>query len=679
MSIGALISLLKIQLVVSAYFCERFVKLRFSIITPCFNAANFIEEAIESVLSQRGNFEIQYIVVDGGSSDATVRKLKYYQRQLKYGLFPVRCLKVDFSYISEPDKGMYDALVKGLKRADGDIVAYINADDYYLPNAFSAVATAMDCYDEVEWITGVNTWFNRFGHIVHTNLPPGYRADFIQKGLYGQGLPHIQQESTFWRNRLLKNIDYERLASLRLAGDYYLWHQFSQSADLKVIKAQLAGFRVHEDQLSANIDAYQEEFSNIISARPTIKDHITKKLYAKLWQLPHKIKPQLLKDNMIGLHSPKLASFRLNHLDTVNQKGLLDDGAANLPMDYQRRYIYQQRWLKQKLFSKAIKGRLRQQGDSLEGAPYQEADGNVSQAVINNLGDIAGLGDKTCYRLPPSKAVKNQFHGFQEVVCSGDTVVLVYQMGKVSSTSLMEALKGAKLEIPKYQIHFLNPAHLEDTARWYEDRGIEFSPGHITVSNSLAPFIKHHKSDIKWKIISLMRDPIAFQISSVFENIHGHQNDLKMNSDGFDSEAYRQKVIDRFTDKDDQSYYFMDWFRSELETTFGVDIFAHSSNFGSGFSIVEQDNVEVLLLKFEDLEWSVNSAIDQFLGLEGIRMNRINVGQDKDLGQQYSEFVQSVKFPSRLCDDIYSTEVVKYFYSEEEISAFKQRWSMTKG
>jgi glycosyltransferase len=103
-------------------------KLKLSIITVTLNSAKHLEETIKSVLAQ--NYKhFEYIIIDGGSTDGTLDIIKKYEKNLEY-------------WISEPDKGMYDAMNKGIARASGDIVGIINSDDYYFPGAFSKVTEA---------------------------------------------------------------------------------------------------------------------------------------------------------------------------------------------------------------------------------------------------------------------------------------------------------------------------------------------------------------------------------------------------------------------------------------------------------------------------------------------------------------------------------------------------------
>jgi len=241
--------------------------MKFSIITPCRNAERYICETIESVITQRGDFDLEYFVLDGASSDRTVEIARGYENALRSGSFQVACRSVQMEVMSEPDNGMYDALVKGLGRVSGDVVAYINADDFYLPNAFQSVAEVFDSRREVDWITAMSVVFNEKGQMTSCILPFAYSNDLIRSGAYGRvHINSIQQESTFWRSSLLKLVDLDELRGFTLAGDFYLWSRFATKSELWIIQTCLGGFRSHAAQLSRQKDAYLRELLSI--ARP---------------------------------------------------------------------------------------------------------------------------------------------------------------------------------------------------------------------------------------------------------------------------------------------------------------------------------------------------------------------------------------------------------------------------
>ena len=216
--------------------------MKFSIITPVRNMEQYIGETIESVVNQKKlsrDDEIQYLIIDGLSTDRTIEIIKEYQKKFPY-----------IQLISEKDESMYDALVKGLQRVNGEVVSYINAGDFYNLNTFANIKKIFSENKDIFWLTGNKYIYNENSEIIRSNTPYIYRNSLIQCGAYGRYLPYIQQESTFWKKELNELIDFKYLKNLKLSGDYYLWCQFSKNYELKIVQTHLGGFRIHENQLS---------------------------------------------------------------------------------------------------------------------------------------------------------------------------------------------------------------------------------------------------------------------------------------------------------------------------------------------------------------------------------------------------------------------------------------------
>lgn len=247
-----------------------------------------IRETVASVLGQHavlaGRVELQYLVCDGNSSDGTQAAV----RELA-----APCLEL----ISEADRGMYDALAKGLGRATGDVVAYLNAGDYFHPHAFDVVADVFVSRD-VRWITGFNTIYNEQGAVTNISLPYRYRPALFACGAYGRLLPFVQQESTFWRRELHEGLDLQALARLRYAGDAYLWTSFARRSRLHVVQAMLGGFRFHRGQLSEDREAYRGELMSF-TRPPGIADRAVAAIDRMLWLLPARAKKALNTDGML--------------------------------------------------------------------------------------------------------------------------------------------------------------------------------------------------------------------------------------------------------------------------------------------------------------------------------------------------------------------------------------------
>jgi len=154
---------------------------KFSIITPTFNRADFLEKTIRSVLWQHYP-NLEYIIIDGGSRDGSVEIIQKYSKQIAY-------------WVSEPDKNQADALNKGLRRCTGDIIAFINSDDFYLPGALRRAAQLLVEHPEAGWISGIIRYEDGEGQFLQTKqIPPlpEDRAEWIDRW-------PTYQPACFWR------------------------------------------------------------------------------------------------------------------------------------------------------------------------------------------------------------------------------------------------------------------------------------------------------------------------------------------------------------------------------------------------------------------------------------------------------------------------------------------------
>jgi len=223
---------------------------KFTVVTACKNSVRYIEETVESVLSQTifrsGRCQLEYLIYDGASTDGTLERLRRYEAE-------------GVTVVSERDSGLYAALAKGLQRATGDYVAYLNAGDFYHPGGLSIAA---DCFalPGVDWLTGYAVTYNDQSQLTECRLPFRCRRRLFECGAYGTLLPfHLQQESTIWRRSLHASVDFAVLRQLKLAGDAYLWRCFASLSELSLVTGHIGGFRVHPGQLSERADAYRQE------------------------------------------------------------------------------------------------------------------------------------------------------------------------------------------------------------------------------------------------------------------------------------------------------------------------------------------------------------------------------------------------------------------------------------
>jgi glycosyltransferase involved in cell wall biosynthesis len=163
------------------------VRPKLTIITPSFNQASSLEATIRSVLDQAYE-NLEYFVVDGGSTDGSVEVIERYADRLSW-------------WTSEPDRGQTDALNKGLRRATGDVVAYINSDDWYLPGAFDHAIGALG-QGSASWVAGAARFVDAEGNLTHVWRPePPRTGRRVWWMLDPWGVP---QAATFWRRELFE-------------------------------------------------------------------------------------------------------------------------------------------------------------------------------------------------------------------------------------------------------------------------------------------------------------------------------------------------------------------------------------------------------------------------------------------------------------------------------------------
>jgi len=231
-----------------------------SIVTPSFNQAPFLEECIDSILSQ--NYpNLEYIVMDGGSTDGSVEIIEKYAKHLAY-------------WQSKPDGGQYNAVNDGFKRTSGEIMAWLNSDDKYHRDAFFKVAYLFASSPGVEWLSGHPAFWGKEGEFTHIEpvLPTYCRQDFLA-GKYNQ--PFIQQESTFWKRSLWDRAGSSLSSELEYAGDLELWIRFFRHALLYSVDTLLGGYRSHGNQKACLfMDRYMAEAEAIIETEKKLQSEL---------------------------------------------------------------------------------------------------------------------------------------------------------------------------------------------------------------------------------------------------------------------------------------------------------------------------------------------------------------------------------------------------------------------
>jgi glycosyltransferase involved in cell wall biosynthesis len=220
---------------------------KISIITPSFNQANFIRFTIDSVLGQDYP-NLEYLVIDGGSTDGTIEILKQYSGRIRW--------------ISERDRGQSDAINKGLRLASGDILAFLNSDDLYEPGALKKVGKFFAQHPEAKWVTGKCYTIDQSGRKSRPWITL-YKNVWLTLNLRRAllVLNFISQPATFWRKEITDQIGYLD-ESLFYVLDYEYWLRILKVASLFFIPSYLASFRYYPTSKSGSTASaqFQEQY-----------------------------------------------------------------------------------------------------------------------------------------------------------------------------------------------------------------------------------------------------------------------------------------------------------------------------------------------------------------------------------------------------------------------------------
>jgi glycosyltransferase involved in cell wall biosynthesis len=195
----------------------------------------FLDQTIRSVISQDYP-RIEYVIVDGGSSDGSVEIIRKYESRLAW-------------WVSEEDLGQTDAINKGFAHATGDIYAWINSDDSYLPGAVTAAVEAFKKFPECGLIYGAANYIGEDGRII--GRFPAAQTDYRR---LRQGYVHIPQQASFFRADLWRQLG-PLDSSFYFAMDYDLWVRIARKEKVRYVPQIWANFRLHTAAKSIAADA----------------------------------------------------------------------------------------------------------------------------------------------------------------------------------------------------------------------------------------------------------------------------------------------------------------------------------------------------------------------------------------------------------------------------------------
>lgn len=266
--------------------------------------------------------------------------------------------------------------------------------------------------------------------------------------------------------------------------------------------------------------------------------------------------------------------------------------------------------------------------------------------------------------------------------------IVIYTMGKVGSTTILNSLKEFINDRPIFQVHALTDQGISRLEQNY------FGENSKTFHKALLPETKHlytsyflHaqvNEDInskKWKIVSLVRDPIARNVSEFFYSVDTTKHDpylpnfyKRSQSNTIDTTELMSRFLDLFHENSDEYKLSLKWFEIELKSVTGLDVF--SSNFPKeiGYKIYQGEWADALIIKLERLNECSAIAFKEFLGIENFRLISANLAREKSYYSVYNDFIRNDKLPKNYLNSVYNSKYVCHFYTRDEVDSFWNKW-----
>jgi len=257
--------------------------------------------------------------------------------------------------------------------------------------------------------------------------------------------------------------------------------------------------------------------------------------------------------------------------------------------------------------------------------------------------------------------------------------LLIYQMGKVGSTTVQASLRSLELDMPIYHTHILTKERISETElkrkKFFRTERYSYLK-RPWLNQFLLKQIESSSSAKKWKIVTLTRDPIARNISTFFENLEikvtNSAEEYEIKSDYYDIKPIIvnldniQKLSDLYFDRlnHDTPLVFFD---RELKSVFGVDVFASEFPKSEGYKIYKSEKAEVLLIRLENLSHCFKEAFKKFLNINNLTLENTNIGKAKVYASIYKKLKETIHLPDNYLDKFYYSKYMRHLYTNMEV------------
>lgn len=253
----------------------------------------------------------------------------------------------------------------------------------------------------------------------------------------------------------------------------------------------------------------------------------------------------------------------------------------------------------------------------------------------------------------------------KRIVETGEPTVLVYQMMKVGSSTITDAIRNfGGLNV--FQVHLMHAANIE---RWRAAiRRLplaRFAPGIDTGTLLYKGLVE---PGLKLKIISLVRDPIARNCSFYFHNL-----DILLNTENAHDNVELSRLVKEFRNKFDHRGC-LNWFDTDFKPVLGVDVYDHPFPHDKGHARINTDRYDILVMRTDLDDESKKKCVEEFLGIDGLSLVNKNVGSQKPYSAAYRKFLDALELPDSYLDEMLDSKFTRHFFSPDEIASLRAKW-----
>ncbi len=243
--------------------------------------------------------------------------------------------------------------------------------------------------------------------------------------------------------------------------------------------------------------------------------------------------------------------------------------------------------------------------------------------------------------------------------------VLIYQMGKVGSSSIASALR-ANTDFSVFSLHYMFPQTVDRMLENIQNKQVDLRR-HPSLLLGRAIFDGLICAGIPLRIITLVREPIARNMSAYFQNLY-----MSWDVDDAHCKFSTEELVGRFLKK--SGNVPLTWFDEEFNKTLQIDVYRHAFSTEKKWGRIGSDLYDVLILRTDLPDEDKQRCIEEFLARSPIHLARRNVGTSKDYADAYERFVKQIRLPEAYVTKMLDSRYTRHFFSAREVAVLRSKW-----